>query len=156
VSKDECQAYIKAYFDRYPGVKNWIDVTAATLGYTGELQNTFGRYRRLPDSQSSERWKRGRAGRQGVNFLIQGDAADVFKHAAVRVAKFLDAEGARTKIVNFVHDEIQFYWHKDEFHLLSPVKELMEDFPQFCVPITVEIDVSKRDWASKRKVKLAH
>lgn len=154
VTKDECELYINKYFNKYKGVKRWIDTTTKTLSKHGRLQNTFGRFRRLPDGKSREGWKRGRAGRQGVNFLIQGDAADLFKHAAVRVQNFLHEEGARTRIVNFVHDEIQFYWHKDEKHLIPEVKKLMEDFPQFSVPIVVDVEWSDRDWAGKKGLKL--
>jgi DNA polymerase I-like protein with 3'-5' exonuclease and polymerase domains len=118
----------------------------------GYLQNTFGRYRRLPLSASTERWERERAARQGVNFKIQGDAADLFKHAVVRVRNFLKAQKAKTRIVNFVHDEIQFYWHKSEFPLLGEVRRLMEDFPQFDVPIRAEFSWATRDWASKKEI----
>jgi DNA polymerase I-like protein with 3'-5' exonuclease and polymerase domains len=155
VSRDECTEYIAKYFDKYQGVKEWINRTTFLLNRYGYLQNTFGRYRRLPDARAREKWKRERAGRQGVNFLIQGDAADLFKHAAVRVRRLLREEGAKTKVVNFVHDEIQFYWHKDEFHLLKPVKEVMEDFPQYSVPIVADIEMSHRNWADKKGVKAA-
>lgn len=153
VGKDECAKYIGKYFEKYQGVKQWIDVSHLQMRRSGYLQNSFGRYRRLHDSKSKEKWKRERAERQGVNFLIQGDAADLFKHAAVRVFNFLKQQKAKTRIVNFVHDEIQFYWHKSEFHLMAPVKKLMEDFPQFRVPIVVEFAWSKRDWASKQEIK---
>jgi DNA polymerase I-like protein with 3'-5' exonuclease and polymerase domains len=153
VSRDECDQYIAAYFEKYTGVKGWIDLTHRLMKRDGWLVNSFGRYRRLPNVTSAHKWEIERACRQGVNFLIQGDAADLFKHAAVRVRNFLKRERARTRIVNFVHDEIQFYWHKSEFHLLKPVKKLMEDFPQFRVPILVEVDTSRREWANKKKLK---
>ncbi len=153
VSKEACKEYIDKYFEKYYGVREWIDLTTKALRRHGHLQNTFGRYRRLPDARSQEKWKAARAGRQGVNFLIQGDAADMFKTAVVRVNKILRQEGAKTKIVSFVHDEIQFYWHKDEFHLMGPIRHAMQDFPQFDVPIKVALSISKRDWASKKELK---
>jgi DNA polymerase-1 len=152
VSRDECQEYIDKYLQKYVGVKEWIDRTQFALERYGFLQNTFGRFRRLPDAKSKERWKQGRAGRQGVNFLIQGDAADLFKHAAVRVRKVLQDANARTKIVNFVHDEIQLYWHREELHLLPAVKAAMEDFSQYSVPIVVDIEVAQYDWAHRKSV----
>jgi len=153
VSRDECKLYIDKYLQKYQGVNSWIQVTQLHMRRTGFLRNTFGRYRRLPLGNSKQKWERERAGRQGVNFLIQGDAADLFKQAVVRVRNFLREQNAKTKIVNFVHDEIQFYWHKDEYHLLRPVKELMEDFPQFRIPIIAEFAVSRRDWAGKKELK---
>jgi len=153
VSREDCSDYIDKYFVKYGGVESWIGNVQRALKKYGYLQNTFGRYRRLPDSQVREKWKRERAGRQGVNFLIQGDAADLFKQAIVRIRNLLRKENAKTRIVNFVHDDIQFYLHKDEFHLLEPIKQTMEDFPQFSVPIRVSMSVSKRDWASKKALK---
>lgn len=154
VTKEECEMYIDKYFNTYPDVKEWIDRTTYTLNKTGYLQNSFGRFRRLIDSSSQERWKKERAGRQGVNFLIQGDAADLFKTAAVRVQDFLERKKARTSIRNFVHDEIQFYWHKNELDLIPQVRTIMEDFPRFSVPIVVDIEVSRRDWASAKELKI--
>jgi DNA polymerase I-like protein with 3'-5' exonuclease and polymerase domains len=154
VSKDECEEYIQRYFQKYPGVKQWIDVTHLCLRRDQYLRNSFGRYRRLPDAKARDKWKRERAGRQGVNFLIQGDAADLFKTATVRVRNLLAKEKARTRIVNFVHDEIQFYVHKSEFYLLPLIKSAMEDF-QFSVPIIVDIETSRRDWAAKKELKVA-
>lgn len=152
VPREDCETYIKTYLQKYQGVKAWIDRTEFTLRRYGHLQNTFGRFRRLPNSQSSQKWERGRANRQGVNFLIQGDAADVFKTAVVRVRRFLKEHNCKTRIVNFVHDEIQFYWHKSELHYLGAVRKLMEDF-SFRVPIVFDFAYSRTDWASKRELK---
>jgi len=155
VTRDQCKIYIAKYFQRYQAVKQWINVTTHQLKRDGYLQNTFGRYRRLEVKANEERWKQERKGRQGVNFLIQGDAADLFKTAAVRVDRLLKKNKAKTRIVNFVHDEMQFYWHKKELDLLPQVKSVMEDFPQFRVPIEVDIEYSGTDWASKKTVRAA-
>jgi len=152
VSADACKAYIKKYFQRYRGVKAWIDSTELQMRRQGFLQNTFGRFRRLPKIHSAKKWEQGRAARQGVNFLIQGDAADIFKHAVVRVRRILKKHNARTRIVNFVHDEIQFYWHKEELGLMGEVKKAMEDF-DFRVPIVVDFARSWTNWAAKKELK---
>ena len=151
VTEEQCAEYIEKYLDKYQGVKEWIMVLKAFLRKHGYVQNTFGRYRRLPDIKCRENWKRERAARQGGNFMIQGDAADLFKTAAVRVYNLLKNAGARTHIVNFVHDELQFYWHRSELHLLSDVKRVMEDF-DFSVPIVAEVSYSTRDWANKKEL----
>jgi len=121
----------------------------------GFVQNSFGRYRRFPDLRTMQKWQSERAGRQAVNFLIQGDAADLFKTAAVRVNNLLRAERAKTRIVNFVHDEIQFYFHRDELHLLQPVKDLMEDFPQYTLPIVSDMEWSTTTWDAKKEFRFA-
>jgi DNA polymerase I-like protein with 3'-5' exonuclease and polymerase domains len=82
--------------------------------------------------------------------MIQGDGADLFKTAVVRVGKFLRSVGAKTRMSNFVHDEIQFYWHKDELDLIPKVKAIMEDF-KFCVPIVAEVSYSDTSWADKKE-----
>jgi len=151
VSESECKEYIDKYFDKYVGVKNWIATTKRFMRKHGYLQNTFGRYRRLPGIKAKEKWQQERAERQGTNFLIQGDAADLFKTACVRVDNFLKERNTRTRIVNFVHDEIQFYWAREELHLLKEVKALMEDF-DFAVPIIAEVSWSPTDWATKKDI----
>jgi hypothetical protein len=88
----------------------------------------------------------------GQGLLQHNSAADLFKTAIVRVSNLLRNAGARTRIVNFVHDEIQFYWHRSELELLPEVKRVMEDFPEFSVPIVADVAYSKRDWANKKEL----
>lgn len=152
VDRDECEEYIKRYFEKYPGVKDWIMQTQAFMKRNGFVQNTFGRYRRLRIDKSMAKWQVERLCRQGVNFCIQGEAADLFKVAAVRVDNIFRKAKAKTRLVNFVHDELQFYWHKKEMYLLPEVKKAMEDF-HYTVPIIAEISYSKTDWGSKEALK---
>jgi DNA polymerase I-like protein with 3'-5' exonuclease and polymerase domains len=149
VSLNECKMYIDKYFAKYLNVKRWIAATSKYVKANGQVQNAFGRYRRFPNFNKLEYWQQGRCERQAVNFLIQGTAADLFKEAIVRVREILI--GKKTKIVNFVHDEMQFYWHKSELGLLKEVKQVMEDF-DFDVPIVAEVAYSKTDWASKKEL----
>jgi DNA polymerase-1 len=154
VSKDECEEYIRKYFERYPGVKEWIMMSQAFMKRHGYVQNSFGRYRRLEVKHGMKKWQIERLCRQGVNFLIQGEAADLFKTAAVRVSQIFQREKCKTRLVNFVHDELQFYWHKSELHLLKEVKKVMEDF-SYRVPIVAEISYSPTDWSTKKELKMA-
>jgi len=154
VELDDCKEYIARYFKKYRGVKDWISDVTRFMKRHGYLQNSFGRYRHLPNLKSAEKWERARAERQGCNFMIQGDAADIFKTAAVRIHEIFRKNKARSRIINFVHDEVQFYWHKEEMELLKPVKFAMEDFPQFRVPILAEVSYSTTNWAAKTKIKL--
>jgi DNA polymerase I-like protein with 3'-5' exonuclease and polymerase domains len=89
----------------------------------------------------------GRAARQGTNFKAQAEAADLFKTAALRVHKLF--QGRKSKLVAYIHDELFMYLHKSELFLLPMIKECMEDFPQYTVPILVEMAWSSTDWASK-------
>ncbi|NJL54176.1 hypothetical protein HC928_02670 [bacterium] len=82
--------------------------------------------------------------------LVQHNtAADLFKIAVVRVSKLL--EGTKSKLVNFVHDEIQVYLHKSETHLIPEIRKAMEDW-HFTVPIVADFSLSKTSWAAKQKV----
>lgn len=153
VSEEDCELYIEKYLDTYSGVKDWIKNTRNDLRNHKEVINTFGRYRRFPkyNDKATPGWMKDRMARQACNFLIQGDAADLFKHAATRVHDIL--AGKKSKLVNFVHDEIQFYWHRDEMELLNVVKQAMQDFPQYKLPIIAEMAVSETSWADKKELK---
>jgi len=154
VPLEECREYIERYFRKYPGVKEWIRNTEAFTKKYGFVQNSFGRYRHLEIAKNLQRWQVDRLCRQSVNFMIQGEAADLFKTAALRVHKILKRENAKTRLVNFVHDEIQFYWHKSELHLLKEVKATMEDFDRYSIPIVAELAYSPTDWSTKKELKV--
>jgi DNA polymerase-1 len=154
---DVCQAYINQYLDTYLLVKRFVNEGKRTVKRYSQVENSFGRIRHLPHAKAtrilkdrSKYWLEARAGRQGVNFLIQGEAADLFKTAVVRVAELL--KDKKTHIVNFVHDEIQVYLHKDEMYLLKEIKLLMEDFNDYTVPILVDIEYSTTNWAEKQEL----
>ena len=87
--------------------------------------------------------------RQGVNFLIQGTAADVFKISIRRVNDLL--KGMKSRVVIPIHDELIFYMHKDEIFLLPKIKAEMERF-DFKVPLIAEVSWSPESWAEKRSL----
>ena len=174
VSAEICQGYIDGFFNKYKFVKKMIANTNKTLHANGYVQHELGRYRRFPeipelaqemneiryrtDHRSKARKKElfpklARAERQANNFMIQGLAADVFKTSVVRVDEVL--KGTKSRICNFVHDELQFYIHKSEFGVLKDIKRVMEDY-EFSVPLKVEISYSNYSWAEKKKVKLSN
>lgn len=146
VSVDTCKGYINKYMRKYRGVKQWVKMTDNEVLSKKLVQNLFGRYRRFPDINHVDDKGKYRRLRQAANFLVQGTAADLFKYALVRVAKFIEGTGIR--IVNVVHDDIQFYFPKNQLHLLKDVVNIMEDF-QFTVPIIADVDVSTTTWAAK-------
>lgn len=153
VSLDVCKHYIKEYMNKYRGVKRWIGLTEKDVLRRLCVQNVFGRYRRFPDIHHVDDKAKYRRLRQAANFLIQGTAADLFKYALVRVSKFIEGTGIR--IVNVVHDDIQFYFPKDKLHLLKDVVAIMEDF-QFTVPIVADVEISETTWANKIEIDREH
>ena len=158
-TEEECQVFMQQYFKKLKGVHGWIKDTKNVIRRTGEVQNFFGRYRRFPEIED---WKKAGSSyhqsliegafRQGVNFIIQGTCADMFKIAMVRVHKFL--EGHRSKMIMPIHDELVFYMHRDELSLLKSIKTIMEDF-KFSVPMTTDVSYSPISWKDKKPLKLA-
>lgn len=152
----QCREYIAQYMYKYLGVKRFINRGARQVLRTGQAVNGYGRVRNLPWHNASKvlgeefKWMEGRAARQGVNFEVQGEAADLFKIALVRVHKLL--KGKKSKVVLPVHDELQFYIHKSELDLLPEIRRVMEDFPQYSIPILVSIDYSTVSWGDKTKL----
>lgn len=158
----QCQKYIDDYLAKYLGVKRFVNKAQRAVKQFGQLENLFGRVRHLPHAKATKiykdksfYWLEGRAQRQGVNFLVQGTAADMFKTAVVRVDEYLQEEKARTRIVNLVHDEIQLYMPKNEFYLLKGIKERMEDFNDYTVPILADFEWTTENWANKKELKSA-
>jgi len=153
-----CKEYQDNYLSTYLGVKRMINKGSRYVKKHGKMTNSFGRVRHLPHYKASKIlgsqafWMEAKAQRQGVNFLVQGTAADIFKIAVVRCAELL--KGTKSYMVNMVHDEIQFYIHKSELHLLKSIKERMEDFPQFQVPLLVDMSWTEENWANKKAVLL--
>ena len=154
---NRCKEFIDMYLYKYAGVKRFINKYSRQVYRTGEVEDSFGRIRHLPWHKASEtvgvshKWMESRAARQGVNFKIQGEAADMFKTCAVRVHKLF--EGKKSKLVAYIHDELYMYIHKEEMDLLPLIKEAMEDFPQYSVPIIAELSWSATDWGSKMGLK---
>lgn len=150
VSVDACKRYVKNYMNTYQGVKRWIRLTETAVQRDLCVQNVFGRYRRFPDINHVDDMAKFRRLRQASNFLIQSTAADLFKYALVRVDKFLKGSGAR--VINVVHDDIQFYFPKNELHLLQGVLDIMEDF-ELTVPVTADVEFALDNWGNKKELK---
>lgn len=115
---------------------------------TGRVVTTFGRILRVPRGDAY----------MGTNYHVQGDEAGVLKRAEIRVDNYLEAAtGGEVGIILPVHDELIIRCPRDriadfEGDCLPHIKELMEDFPMFSVPLEIEAEVSIRDWTSKKPV----
>ena len=153
---EACQAYIDQYFERYKGVKRFVNRCKRIVGRHGEIANHFGRVRHLPAVNADKylgaeaKWMVGQAKRQAANFVIQGTAADIFKFATVRVHEEV-YKNTDARIVNLVHDEIQSYIPVGEFSLLKKQREVMEDF-DFLVPLKVDFAYSQTSWGTKKEL----
>lgn len=156
----QCAQFIEKYLDRYSGVRKWALAVKREAQRDKQVQNYFGRYRRLPDLETAiynsndpyENGKIERAYRQAVNYLIQGTCADLFKVSLVNVHKIL--QGHKSQVIMPIHDEIIFYYHKSDLHLLPQIIKEMQDF-EFRVPIIAEVAYSETSWAEKKSFNIS-
>ena len=147
ISRKMAQAYIDNYFNRYCGVKKFIDTTIADTKKTGEVQTIFGRKRRLDDINSSNVNIRNFAQRAAVNTPIQGSAADLIKLAMIKMDAALRKNKLASKMLLSVHDEIIFetpFEEKDP--LIDLAKSVMEHVHPLKVPLEVNFG-SGENWA---------
>jgi DNA polymerase I len=142
ISRKEAETYIKAYFERYAGVKRFIDETIARTRETGVARTLFGRERPIPDINSRNPNARGFAERTAVNSPLQGTAADLIKVAMVRIDKAL--AGAESKLLLQVHDELVLEAPTGEIDSVRQlVKREMEVAFELSVPLLVEVGVGE-------------
>lgn len=138
IDRKEAERYIRAYFERYAGVRKWLDQTIAEVRRTGVSVNLFGRRRPIPDMQSRNPNARNFAERTAVNTPLQGTAADLIKLAMIRIDQKLAPMQA--KMVLQVHDELIFEAPPEE---VDSVRELakreMESVRKFDVPLVVDV-----------------
>ncbi len=137
ISRKEAENYIKAYFERYSGVKRFIDETIAKTRETGIARTMFGRERPIPDINSRNPNARGFAERTAVNSPIQGTAADLIKLAMVRIDHAL--AGSESRLLLQVHDELVLEAPPAEVGRVKDlVKREMETVCSLSVPLLVE------------------
>ena len=135
-------AYIDRYFQRYPGVKQYMDETKAAAKSMGYVETVFGRRLYLPEINSPNGPRRSGAERAAINAPMQGTAADLIKMAMVAVQKELDAHKPSIKMVMQVHDELVFELPEGEVDWLrSHIPRLMAGVAALKVPLLAEVGV---------------
>lgn len=139
ISSSEAQETIESYFDRYKGVRRFLDETKDRAREDGFVRTLFGRRRYLHDIGSRNRVLRAAAERMAVNTVIQGTAADLMKKAMVSVQAVLVEKGLSANMVLQVHDELVFELPSSELGLLETiVRECMESVHTLRVPLFVD------------------
>jgi len=134
--------YIERYFQRYPGVKQYMDETRLSAKSRGFVETVFGRRLYLPEINSPNGPRRGGAERQAINAPMQGTAADLIKLAMVKVQEVLDAQQRRTKMVMQVHDELVLEVPEDEVEWArTEVPRIMAGVAELRVPLLAEFGV---------------
>ena len=137
-------AYIDAYFEKYQGVRRFIDQTLAQVKRDQKVTTLFGRVRPIPDILSKNSNLRGFAERTAVNTPLQGTAADLIKIAMIRIDRLLRERNLKSRMLLQVHDELVFEAPEEEIESLRAlVKEQMEQAHPLKVPLLVDIGVGK-------------
>jgi DNA polymerase-1 len=140
IGQKMAQTYIDHYFERYSGVKTYMDSTIAKARETQRTETLLGRLRLLPDIKSKNPNVRQFAERTAINTPIQGTAADLIKLAMIKVDNSLREHNLKTGMLLSVHDEIVFEVPDDELEIVQQlVPELMENVWQLDVPLKVNV-----------------
>ncbi|WP_054180963.1 DNA polymerase I [Trabulsiella odontotermitis] len=146
IPRKESQKYMDLYFERYPGVLEYMERTRAQAKEMGYVETLEGRRLYLPDIKSSNAARRAGAERAAINAPMQGTAADIIKRAMIAVDAWLQKEQPRVRMIMQVHDELVFEVHKDELAAVSKkIHELMENSTTLDVPLLVEVG-SGENW----------
>ena len=140
IPRKESQKYMDLYFERYPGVLEYMERTRKQAKEQGYVETLDGRRLYLPDINASNAARRAGAERAAINAPMQGTAADIIKRAMIAVDGWLQKEQPRVKMIMQVHDELVFEVHKDDVEAVSQkIHELMENSMQLDVPLLVEV-----------------
>ena len=140
IERAEAAAYIDRYFERYPGVRHYMDATRAMAHDKGYVETVFGRRLTLPDIHARQVPIRQAAERAAINAPMQGTAADIIKRAMLRVNKALDEADLGCNLLLQVHDELVLeVCERDLDTAKSLVRVEMEAAAELAVPLVVEI-----------------
>ena len=142
IERAAAQNYIAKYFDRYPGVAQYMERTRLEARENGYVETVFGRRLWLPEIKGSNGPRRQGAERAAINAPMQGTAADLIKLAMIAVEDWLEQEKLKTKLLLQVHDELVFDVPFDEIdRLQAKLPDLMCNVAQLKVPLVVSIGI---------------
>ena len=142
IERSAAQNYIAKYFDRYPGVAQYMERTRLEARENGYVETVFGRRLWLPEIKGSNGPRRQGAERAAINAPMQGTAADLIKLAMIAVEEWLEKEQLKTKLLLQVHDELVLDVPFDELELVqATLPGLMCNVAQLKVPLVVSIGI---------------
>jgi DNA polymerase-1 len=143
VPQSEASAYIRAYFERFPGIRAYMEKIKTEARAAGYVETIFGRKCFIPGIRDANPMRRAGAERQAINAPLQGSAADIIKRAMGRLPAALERAGLKARMLLQVHDELLFETPEDEVEATARlVKAVMEDACaprcELSVPLVVE------------------
>ena len=144
IETSEAKQFINAYFEKYKGVRAFIDKTLEEARREQKVKTLFGRARPIPDINSKNANLRGFAERTAVNTPLQGTAADLIKMAMIRIDAAIRQRALKSRMTLQVHDELVFEVPEAEIDAVkSLVREQMENVHPLTVPLLIELGVGK-------------
>ncbi|MEP2946722.1 MAG: DNA polymerase, partial [Lentilitoribacter sp.] len=145
ISRSEASDYIKMYFERFPGIKDYMENTKALAREQGYVETIFGRRINYPDIKSSNHQVRAFNERAAINAPIQGSAADIIRRAMVRMDDALASVNLQAKMLLQVHDELIFETAQSEADAtIELVKDIMENATMPALSMSVPLQVDAR------------
>jgi len=150
IDQKEAANFIAAYFERYRGVKEYLERSLSEVRKAGFTRTLFGRIRPIPEINASQVNLRNFAERTALNTPLQGTAADLIKLAMIEIARRLEAEGLHAKMTLQVHDELLFEVpHGELERVRALVKPAMEQVYPLKVPLVVDLKAGP-NWRDMR------
>jgi len=145
ISRGEAGDYINTYFERFPGIKDYMEAMKVEARRTGYVKTLFGRKIHYPEINTKNPSLRGNYERAAINAPIQGSAADIIRRAMIRMADALAEAGLSARMLLQVHDELIFEAPEDEADKTMEVaREIMERAPEPALRLRVPLKVDAR------------
>jgi DNA polymerase-1 len=145
IPREEAGAYIRRYFERFPGIRAYMDETKAFCRENGYVTTIFGRVCYYPDIRSSNPSQRAFVERQAINAPLQGSAADIIRRAMARMEKALSSANLAARMLLQVHDELVFEVPEEEVEKTLPIiTQVMEAAPLPAAQLKVPLHVDAR------------
>jgi DNA polymerase-1 len=149
IPKEEAAAYIKTYFERFPGIRDYMEATKKRARERGHVETIFGRRIHYPEINTRNPSVRGNLERAAINAPIQGSAADIIRRAMIRMPGALEGAGLKTaRMLLQVHDELVFEVAEAEVaKTLKTVKAVMEGaaLPAVALSVPIHVDAKAAD-----------
>lgn len=148
IPQDAARRFIEAYFERYPGIRDYMERTKRTAREEGHVRTLFGRRCYVPEIGSKQPARRAYAERAAINAPIQGSAADIMKRAMIRLDRALAHERSGARLLLQVHDELVLEVPAEEVEATAEmVREVMAGAATLRVPLEVDVGWGP-DWGS--------
>jgi DNA polymerase-1 len=146
LSREEATRFIASYFEKYPGVLQYLDSTKKHARDTGYVQTLLGRRRSIPEINSPNRQIREAAERMAINMPVQGTSADIIKVAMINLYREMGERRVKTKMLLQVHDELLFEVPMDELEEMRRlVPDIMSSALELDIPVKVDVH-SGQNW----------